>query len=86
MVMKCVRKLWLVMMGLLIHTLIYVQANGLAPFSFYPSSPPILFPYSPKVDEAPRPKMHKCLTNVVKRCESKKENMATCRQRISILY
>ena len=56
MVMKRVRKLWLVMIGLFILILISVQANDIAPISFYPSSPPVPLPYSFKVDGAPKKK------------------------------
>lgn len=70
MVMKRVRKLTLVVMELFILIFLNVQANDLAPTSFYPSLPPIPLPYSFKVDHLGP--MDRCLTRAIKDCECRK--------------
>jgi hypothetical protein len=59
MVAKCVKKLVLVMMELLILIFLSVQANDCAPISFYLSPPPILPQYSFKLDYYGP--LHQCL-------------------------
>lgn len=51
MAFKCIRKLVVVMMELLILILLKVQANDFAHTSFCPSSHPIVFPYFSKLDK-----------------------------------
>jgi hypothetical protein len=65
MVMKCVRKLMLVITKLHILILFSVEANNIAPTSFTSSSPPILSPYSSKLDIA---ELNWCLTVAVGHC------------------
>jgi hypothetical protein len=65
MVMKCVRKLMLVITKLHILILFSVQANNLAPTSFTPSSPTILPPCSFELDIG---ELHLCLTGAVHEC------------------
>jgi hypothetical protein len=65
MVMKCVRKLMLVITKLHILILFSVQANNLAPTTFTLSSPPILPPYSSELDAG---ELHLCLTLAVGQC------------------
>jgi hypothetical protein len=68
---KCVRKHIVVMIELLVFILHDVQANDLAPSSLSLSSPPILLPYSFKLDEATGA-MHKCIIDNVDACASSK--------------
>jgi len=69
MAVKCVRKLMLVMIELLILILISVLANDCAPISFFPSPPPMLPPYSYELDWEGT--LHSCLINGVEfRCAS----------------
>jgi hypothetical protein len=69
MVIKCVRKLILVMIELLILILLSLQANDCAPISFFPSPPPIVPPYSFELDGYGS--LYACLrTGVEFRCAS----------------
>jgi len=52
---KCIGKHMVVMLELLIHILLKVQANDLAYISFHPSSPPIMNPHFSRI--------HKVQTN-----------------------
>jgi hypothetical protein len=65
MVTKCVKKLMLVITNLHILILFSVQANNLAATSLTLSSPPILPPYSSKLDTG---ELHLCLTHAVGQC------------------
>lgn len=47
---KCIKKLMVMMMDLLILILLQVQANELAHISFHPSSPPVMHPYFSELD------------------------------------
>jgi len=71
MVRKCVRNLPVLIMEVLILIVLNVQANDLASTSFYPSSPPILLPYSFELDRA-KGDIHECLTNEIEGCKSSK--------------
>jgi len=63
---KCVRKLRLIMMELLILILLGAQANDLAPTSLSPSSSLIMSPYSSELDN--HGEMHLCLTLGICHC------------------
>jgi hypothetical protein len=69
MVMKCVRKLMLMITKLHILILFSVQADNLAQTTFTRSSPPILPPYSFELDSG---ELHLCLTLEIGHCDKLK--------------
>jgi hypothetical protein len=69
MAMKCVRKLMLIMMELLILILLGVQANDLALTSFSPSSSLFMSPYSSELDHN-HGELHLCLTLGIRYCST----------------
>lgn len=66
MVTKCVRKVMLVVMELLILILLSVQVNDLAHISSSPSSSPVPAPYSSELDD--HGDLHLCLTLGISHC------------------
>ena len=68
---KCIRKLTLVMMELLIFLLIKVQANNLVHPSFSPSRLPILYPHFSHFSEFDEVQgtIHTCFASEIEDCE-----------------
>jgi hypothetical protein len=70
---KCIRKLLLVMMEVLILILVQVHANVLAPSTFGPSSFPIPLPDFTELDQVLAP-MGECLKNVIESCKEERNS------------